>query len=70
MKAELNFKGKNNDEVRVSVSDSEIEIEIMGSMDSSDDFEESVTLYSDEWDKIVKFVEVVRQNRNAKIHDL
>jgi len=69
MKAELKFKGKNDDEVRVSVSDSEIEIKITGSMDSSDNFEESITLYSDEWDKIVKFVEVVRQNGNAKIHD-
>jgi len=69
MKAELKFKGKNDDEVRVPVSDSEIEIKITGSMDSSDKFEESITLYSDEWNKIVKFVEVVRQNGNAKIHD-
>jgi len=69
MKAELKFKGKNDDEVRVSVSDSEIEIKITGSMDSSDNFEVSVTLHSDEWDKIVKFVEVVRQKGNAKIHD-
>jgi len=70
MKAELKFKGKNDDEVKVSVFDSEIEIKITGSMDSSDNFEESIMLYSDEWDKIVKFVEVVRQNGNAKIHDL
>ena len=53
MKAELKFKGKNDDEVKVSVFDSEIEIKITGSMDSSDNFEESITLYSDEWDKIV-----------------
>ncbi len=65
MANKLKIKGRNNEEVSVIVTDSDIEIKI-----TDDDLVDSIFLYPEEWDRIVRFVEVARHKRNAKIHDL
>ena len=64
MANKLKFKGRDNEEVLVIVTDSDIEIKV-----TDDDLVDSIFLYPEEWDRIARFVEVARRKKNAKIHD-
>jgi len=64
MANKLKFKGRDNEEVLVIVTDSDIEIKV-----TDDDLVDSIFLYPEEWDRIARFVEVARHKKNAKIHD-
>ena len=64
MANELKFKGRDNEEVLVIVTDSNIEIKV-----TDDDLVDSIFLYPEEWDRIARFVEVARYKKNAEIHD-
>ncbi len=64
MANKLKFKGRNNEEVVVIVTDSDIEIKV-----TDDDFADSIFLYPEEWSRIARFVEVARHKKNAEIHD-
>ena len=62
----LKFKGKNDEEILVIVTDTDIEIRVV---DEKLDCKDSVFLYPEEWDRIAKFVEVARRKKNAEVHD-
>jgi len=64
MANKLKFKGRDNEEVLVIVTDSDIEIKV-----TDDNLVDSIFLYPEEWDRIARFVEVARHKKNAKIHD-
>jgi len=60
----LKFKGRNDEEILVVVSDSNIEIKV-----TDKDYEDYVFLYPEEWDRIARFVEIARHKKNAEVHD-